>query len=274
MLLSGSGRRGWATGALLRPVAVISALSALEVLALLATRSAWHDVRAVGPASLDEAVLLTILIACVLVGGWVVLSTTVAVLAHLPGRPGGTAARWASAVAPAATRRVAALLVGAALTSAITPGTATGASPGGGAAPERVPGFTLTHPSPAAPATTQAAAVPSVTAPAATAPAEPVPGWTPSRPVHPSAAAARLVSTGGTPAVSDVVVHRGDSLWTIARRHLGPGATDVEVAAAWPHWYAANRAVIGPDPDVLLPGQVLRPPDRTGSDGHPVGARR
>jgi nucleoid-associated protein YgaU len=58
----------------------------------------------------------------------------------------------------------------------------------------------------------------------------------------------------------EVVVHRGDSLWSIAARRLGPGASDAEVAAAWPRWYAANRAVIGPDPDLVLPGQRLRVP--------------
>ena len=53
---------------------------------------------------------------------------------------------------------------------------------------------------------------------------------------------------------------RGDSLWAIAARHLGPGATDAEVAREWPRWYAANRDTIGADPDLLLPGQVLRVP--------------
>ena len=45
-----------------------------------------------------------------------------------------------------------------------------------------------------------------------------------------------------------------------AERHLGGDAPDAEVAKAWPRWYAANRAVIGSDPDVLRPGQVLRIP--------------
>ncbi|KRF24196.1 hypothetical protein ASG95_06260 [Phycicoccus sp. Soil803] len=78
--------------------------------------------------------------------------------------------------------------------------------------------------------------------------------------MHPPAPVARLVTGPSAPASTEVVVHRGDSLWTIARRDLGPGATDTEVAAAWPHWYAANRDVIGPDPDLLRPGQRLRAP--------------
>jgi hypothetical protein len=57
-----------------------------------------------------------------------------------------------------------------------------------------------------------------------------------------------------------VTVMPGDSLWRIASRHLGPGATTPAVAAHWPRWYEANRARIGPDPDLILVGTQLRPP--------------
>ncbi|MEP6695542.1 MAG: LysM domain-containing protein [Pseudonocardiales bacterium] len=57
-----------------------------------------------------------------------------------------------------------------------------------------------------------------------------------------------------------VVVVSGDTLWALARHQLPAGATDSAVAVAWPRWYAANRSVIGPDPDLLLPGQRLFPP--------------
>ncbi|MBG6179941.1 LysM peptidoglycan-binding domain-containing protein [Arthrobacter sp. CAN_A1] len=60
-----------------------------------------------------------------------------------------------------------------------------------------------------------------------------------------------------------VVVTPGDSLWTIAAHHLGPFATDVEIAASWPSWYRANRQVIGDDPHLLLPGQLLQVPPTT-----------
>ena len=39
-------------------------------------------------------------------------------------------------------------------------------------------------------------------------------------------------------------------------RDAGPA----EIAREWPRWYAANRSVIGHDPDRLLPGQLLLPP--------------
>jgi nucleoid-associated protein YgaU len=59
-----------------------------------------------------------------------------------------------------------------------------------------------------------------------------------------------------------VVVRSGDTLWDIARRHLPVSATSGDVARAWPRWYAANRAAIGPDPALLRPGTRLRSPDR------------
>lgn len=58
----------------------------------------------------------------------------------------------------------------------------------------------------------------------------------------------------------ELVVSPGDSLWRIAQRHLGDDPSDAAVVAEWPRWYDANRAVIGPDPDLLRVGQVLRRP--------------
>jgi nucleoid-associated protein YgaU len=68
----------------------------------------------------------------------------------------------------------------------------------------------------------------------------------------------------GAEEAREVVVVRGDTLWDIARRALPAGADDGEVADAWPAWYAANRHVVGPDPDLLRPGQRLVVPDAAG----------
>ncbi|AEG45065.1 LysM peptidoglycan-binding domain-containing protein [Isoptericola variabilis] len=57
-----------------------------------------------------------------------------------------------------------------------------------------------------------------------------------------------------------VVVHRGDTLWDLARAALGDDATDADVMRAVVRWHEANRDVIGDDPDLILPGQVLRAP--------------
>jgi nucleoid-associated protein YgaU len=74
--------------------------------------------------------------------------------------------------------------------------------------------------------------------------------------------AGRVPDPGRQPGPATVVVRAGDTLWDIAARDLGGLATDAEVAGHWPRWYAANRAVIGADPALLLPGQVLSPPSK------------
>ena len=57
-----------------------------------------------------------------------------------------------------------------------------------------------------------------------------------------------------------VVVSPGDTLWDLAVADLPQGADVALVAAHWRAIHAANRAVIGPDPDLILPGQRLRLP--------------
>ena len=45
---------------------------------------------------------------------------------------------------------------------------------------------------------------------------------------------------------------------------MPPGAADdADVAAYWPRLYALNRDLIGPYPDLLRPGQLLRLPTPT-----------
>jgi nucleoid-associated protein YgaU len=57
-----------------------------------------------------------------------------------------------------------------------------------------------------------------------------------------------------------VIVKPGDCLWSIAARRLGPGASATQIEGEWRRWYAANRAVIGIDPNLILPGQRLVAP--------------
>lgn len=55
-----------------------------------------------------------------------------------------------------------------------------------------------------------------------------------------------------------LTVHRGDSLWTIARRHLGSGATDERVDREVHRLWAANSGRLGTgDPNLIFPGQHL-----------------
>ena len=56
-----------------------------------------------------------------------------------------------------------------------------------------------------------------------------------------------------------VVVRPGDCLWTLTADVLRHPSS-ARVAATWPRWWRANRAVIGSDPDLIQPGQRLRPP--------------
>jgi nucleoid-associated protein YgaU len=52
------------------------------------------------------------------------------------------------------------------------------------------------------------------------------------------------------PAPKVYTVKAGDSLWQIAKMQLGDGAK-------WKQIYEANRGVIGPDPNLITPGQQL-----------------
>ena len=65
-------------------------------------------------------------------------------------------------------------------------------------------------------------------------------------------------SRGGACGCHIVVV--GDTLWSIASRRLGTDDPQ-QIAAYWPHIYRLNRDVIGPDPNLVRPGQVLELPD-------------
>lgn len=57
-----------------------------------------------------------------------------------------------------------------------------------------------------------------------------------------------------------VAVRPGDCLWSIAARRLPPDASAQLVDQSWRRWYAANARVVGPDPDLIRPGQQLQPP--------------
>lgn len=53
-------------------------------------------------------------------------------------------------------------------------------------------------------------------------------------------------------------VRSGDSLYAIAKRTLGDGSR-------WREIYDTNKKTIGPDPNLIRPGQVLRIPGGTGA---------
>ncbi|MDQ3662989.1 MAG: LysM peptidoglycan-binding domain-containing protein [Actinomycetota bacterium] len=72
---------------------------------------------------------------------------------------------------------------------------------------------------------------------------------------HPSGRSlASPVTCGDTYTVTS-----GDALWSIAARALGT-EDPRRIARYWPRIHRLNRAVIGADPSLIYPGQVLRLP--------------
>lgn len=220
------------------------------------------QVRADGPAPLDAQIGVTAAAAGWLVLTWLGVSTLLALAMVGPGASSGRRPRLqrlAQRVTPALVHRAAATMLGAGLGVGLAGGSL--ASP-----------FTA-YSGVGAQAVASAAAAPRPDAPVPAhvpdldRPADPLPGWTPDRPASgrpPTApSGVHLVATvplAGRAVADEVVVRRGDTLWDIAARHLGPDATAAEIAVEWPRWHRANGEVIGPRPDHILPGQRLRPP--------------
>jgi LysM repeat protein len=57
-----------------------------------------------------------------------------------------------------------------------------------------------------------------------------------------------------------LVVHAGDSLWSISQERLGPNATPAQIADEVERIYALNREQIGDNPNLILVGQELLVP--------------
>jgi len=88
-------------------------------------------------------------------------------------------------------------------------------------------------------------------------------GWAVSAPVQagwPSHPTAHPTTHLVPEQASEHVVVRGESLWSLAESRCGPQASPAEVLAESQRLYAVNADVIGDDPDLLLPGQILHLP--------------
>jgi len=208
------------------------------------TGTAWGWGR---PARPDELLAALAASAALLLVAWLALGLALALLARVPGSLGRAAVAVADVVTPRLMRRTAAFVLGVGVVAGVAPGASvaapspalvvmvTSAQPDAVATPPPDPGFRSL----------------------------PDPRWLPDAPtVRPQADVSVLSRAPATTAATpvEVVVQRGDSLWSIAARHLGPCASDAEIARAWPAWFAENRDVVGDDPGLILPGQVLRPP--------------
>jgi resuscitation-promoting factor RpfA len=272
-------------------------LSALSLRLGAMDRAAWGSVLQPGPASLDQALAaLAGAFALVLIV-WLLAALVFSLLAALASGTsalGLATADLARLLAPMILRNAVAALLGVAI--AASPAAADAVHPGqtasqsataaqiarpsvaeSGLSPAWVPprdapiaAAELTKPDQFTSATSPANDEPGVRA-------DPdlLPGWIPGRP--PSSSITRVATTELAPVVTaptrarvdpddQIVVRRGETLWDIAARHLGSGATDGEIASEWPHWFTANRAVIGADPDRLVPGERLRAPYRDSAE--------
>lgn len=77
---------------------------------------------------------------------------------------------------------------------------------------------------------------------------------------------ATMDDTGSSTAApgDSVVVERGDHLWKISSRHLGPDAGETEIAPYWREVVEVNKPSLrSGDPDLIFPGEVVKlPPTR------------
>ena len=81
-------------------------------------------------------------------------------------------------------------------------------------------------------------------------------------PAQPAPAAAPAPSAALAPSAARpvYVVQRGDCLWSIAAHVLGPQADARSIDLGWRQIYAANRAAIGDDPNLIHIGLTLELP--------------
>lgn len=176
-----------------------------------------------GPATFDDASAMACAAVSLAVAGWVALVMLVSALTTVPGSAGRWARQCAARLAPGVVRAALGLSVVAAPVAA---------------SPLAVADSSVTECADAM--------------------------W--SGLDRPASADAVIVPAGDPPSSDDsagpevVIVRRGDTLWALARDHLGPRASAADTAAEWPRWFAANRDEIGPDPNLLRLGLALNVP--------------
>lgn len=96
-------------------------------------------------------------------------------------------------------------------------------------------------------------APPGWTSPGSTSPGSTSPGSTSPGSTSPG-------STSGSTDTEVVRVRAGDTLWSLAERRLPAGAAPGRIDHAWRLIARHNRAAVGADPHLILPGTVLRLP--------------
>jgi nucleoid-associated protein YgaU len=210
---------------------------------LSAMGQATHPRAWIAQVGADHAAAELCLAAMWLIAAWVAAGITAGAAASLPGAAGRLGAAVARVVLPRALYRIVAGAAG--LGVLVTPGLAAAC-----AAPVAAASSSTPTPIPDWPSDS---AVPTPQWPIEAARH---PGHRPAPPPHDE----QRLPTRHRAAPRTVVVQAGDTLWGIAAEHVPGRATPTRIARAWPRWYAANRAVIGDDPNLIVPGQHLRTP--------------
>ena len=262
------------------------ALTGASLALLLTAPSPGACLRGLGQAGTDplDPVVDLVALAAWACAAWLLVAVALTTLGRLPGALGRLATVALGLVAPHAVRRVAELVLGVTVATGvlgIAGASADQRQPPRGAgvqlvspvgAPLIVPAPVLAGPpTPGAGRAGDRARTDWPTGPPDRASTGSGPTSSPAVGPPPaldwpttSATTSRRMAAAGAPTAvpgtADVVVQPGDCLWALAGRSLGPGATARRVAATWPTWWAANRTVIGENPDLLRPGTRLRPP--------------
>ncbi len=265
---SGHGRRTRAGGGMLGLSALAAAATATAVLLGLRC-AALLPAPGAGATAVDRWVELGVVGAGAAAAAWLASSALLALLwvgTALLGRSWHAGEAALRHVAPAAVQRMARAAVGVGVGAGLVLAPAAAhAAPGGEEVPAP-PQASVTAPLDLGWQPTSDAGAPDASLPGAGA-AESVPASdgidlaeverTSSTTASAPAGAARAHLGADE---STVVVHRGDTLWEIAASTLDDDASDADVLRAVTRWHEANRDVIGDDPDLILPGQVLRAP--------------
>lgn len=213
---------------LIRTAVACVALIAACAVACLVIGPSWHDVRslvtsprqAVRDAGADRVVITVAGVLLWTLCGWLALAVACCVLGAHPGRGGRLARRFGRLISPRLLRRACGVAVGVGLLQVVSQSMSS--APAAYAAVTQVP--------PDDAATVDAAGV----------------DW----PVQPDVSSTYLT----------VTVRPGDCLWSLAQAHLGYDATTAQISAEVDRWWEANANVIGADPDLLMPGQILTIP--------------
>lgn len=266
-----------------------AAAAALLVLAAPSPAGAVQQLRSAGTATdpFGPVVAALSLLAWVL-AGWLLSATLLTALGRLPGLAGCLAAAAARRIAPAVVRRAVEVALGLTVAAGVLGASPAAASPSAPAPapPAALPSLDwagsdparaldLDWPQPGAPASAPTAPpapptpTPTPAAPAPPGPASPESAGGPTR-AEASTRAGALPSAEQPGTGQPIVVRPGDSLWTLAEQELrdsGVSPTPTQVASAWPRWWAANRELVGDDPDLLLPGTSLSPPEQSPAPG-------